>query len=63
VSETPADDRARVVRAWRLALGRVPTEAEAALALRGVAAAPAPEQGWASVFHALFATIEFRYVR
>jgi mono/diheme cytochrome c family protein len=63
LSEGLADDRDRAVRAWRLALGRAPTEGEAAVALKGVAAAPTPEQGWASVFHALFASVEFRYVR
>jgi hypothetical protein len=67
MSEAPADDRARAVRAravraWRLALGRAPTAGEASVALKGVAAAGSPEQGWASVFHALFASVEFRYV-
>jgi hypothetical protein len=63
LSEKPADDRARVVRAWRLTLGRAPTEGEAAVALKGVAAAADAETGWASIFHALFASVEFRYVR
>jgi cytochrome c553 len=58
LSEQHADDRARVVRAYRLALGRSPTEAEREVALRRVA----PEGRWASLFHALFASIEFRYV-
>jgi hypothetical protein len=62
-SEALGDDRARVVRAWRLTLGRVPAEGEIAVALRGLAGAPAPEEGWASIFHALFASVEFRYVR
>jgi len=63
LGESLGDDRGRVVRAWRLALGRVPTEGETAVALGGVAAGASPEQGWASVFHALFASVEFRYVR
>jgi hypothetical protein len=63
LSEKLADDRTRVVRAWRLTLGRAPTEGEVALALKGVAAAADAEKGWASVFHALFASVEFRYVR
>ncbi|HLY12691.1 MAG TPA: DUF1553 domain-containing protein [Planctomycetota bacterium] len=63
LSEPLADDRARVLRAWRLTLGRAPTEGEAAVALQGVAAAATPERGWASVFHALFASLDFRYVR
>jgi hypothetical protein len=52
------DDAARAVRAWRLALGRSPTPAEAGVALRHVNAGG----DWAGVFHALFASIEFRYV-
>ncbi len=63
MSESPADDRARAIRVWRLTLGRVPTEGETSVALKGVAAAASQEQGWASVFHALFASVEFRYVR
>ncbi len=58
-SEAHADDPARVARAFRLALGRPPTEAEAAVALRFLAG---PRPAWASLFHALFASIEFRYV-
>jgi hypothetical protein len=57
-AERHPHDGARVVRAFRLALGRPPTEAEAAIALRH-AAAP---RGWAGLFHALFASIEFRFV-
>jgi len=62
MSEALADDLARAFRAWRLALGRAPTAGEASVALKGVAAAGSPEQGWAAVFHALFASVEFRYV-
>jgi hypothetical protein len=62
MAETLPDDRARVLRAWRRTLGRAPSAGEAAVALKGVAAAGSPEQGWASVFHALFASVEFRYV-
>jgi hypothetical protein len=63
LGEKLADDRARAVRAWRLALGRAPTDGEAAVALKGVAAAGTADAGWASVFHALFASVDFRYVR
>ncbi len=52
-SETLADDRARIVRAYRLALGRAPTAPEIAVATG---------HPWPSLFHALFASIEFRYV-
>jgi hypothetical protein len=53
VSEPHADDRARIVRAYRLALGRPPSEAEVAVATG---------HPWTSLFHALYASIEFRYV-
>ena len=62
LAERHADDRVRLARAWRLVLGRVPTDGEAAVALRHVGSTPQAEQGWASVFHALFASPEFRYV-
>jgi hypothetical protein len=61
LGEPHADDAARAVRAWRLALGRAPSEAEAALALRRVAGSKDAGAAWASVFHALFASVEFRY--
>jgi hypothetical protein len=50
-----ADGRARAVRAYRLVLGRPPTEAETAIVLRSGG-------DWPRVFHALFASAEFRYV-
>ncbi len=62
LGEGHADDRARAVRAWRLALGRPPSEGEAAAALRHVSASKDPREAWASVFHALFASVEFRYL-
>ncbi|HZE97630.1 MAG TPA: DUF1553 domain-containing protein [Planctomycetota bacterium] len=57
------DDKARIDRAFRLSLGRLPTEGESSLALTGVAAAGSSEKGYATLFHALFASVEFRYVR
>jgi hypothetical protein len=56
------DDRARLARAWRLTLGRLPTEGEAAVALRALGAPGQAEKGWTSVFHALFASADFRHV-
>lgn len=61
-SEKAGDDRARLAHAWRLCLGRGPSEDEAAVALRFLQSAPDAEAGWASVVHALFASPEFRYV-
>jgi hypothetical protein len=62
LEEKSGDDRARLVRAWRLALGREPSDGEAAVALRHLESVRQAEQGWASIFHALFACVEFRYV-
>ncbi len=62
LAENAGDDRARLVRAYRLTLGRAPTEGEAAVALKFLGSGSAPEAGWTSVFHALFASAEFRYV-
>jgi hypothetical protein len=57
----------RVDVAYRRTLGRLPTDGEKALVLRyldGVAKGPrdAELQAWTSVFHGLFASIDFRYV-
>jgi hypothetical protein len=62
LAERHEDDRARLARAWRLALGRLPTDGESAVVLRHLGASPQAEQAWTSVFHALFASAEFRYV-
>jgi hypothetical protein len=62
LAEKHEDDRSRIARAWRLALGRGPSEAETALALRHLDSTRPPEPAWASIFHALFASPEFRYV-
>jgi hypothetical protein len=58
------DDQARVVRAYRWTLGRPPTPAERALAVRFVAgAAGVPsEEAWALLFQALCSSVDFRYV-
>jgi hypothetical protein len=56
----PGDARVRVERAWRLALGRAPSEGEAGAALK--AAAGGGEAAWTVLFQALFASIDFRFV-
>jgi hypothetical protein len=58
LAEPHADDAARIVRAWRLALGRPPSEAEAAIARRAVGS----PSGWPALFHGLFCSVDFRYV-
>ncbi len=66
LNEKLPDDAARATRAYRLILGRVPTEAERQIALRHIAAAgpEAPQQrkAWAQFCQALFAAPDFRYV-
>jgi hypothetical protein len=52
-AEEHRDERSRIVRAYRLALGRAPTDSEIRVS--------GGREG-TSLFHALFASIEFRYV-
>jgi hypothetical protein len=58
----PTDD-ARLTRAYRLALGRAPTDGERRAALRFLANQSGdPRAAWATVFQAVFASADFRYV-
>lgn len=59
-----ADDLRRVDRAYRLTLGRSPTQREAQLTLQFVqnASEEQPVEVWAELFQTLFASIDFRYV-
>jgi hypothetical protein len=67
---THCDDRQRIERAYRLTLGRSPSAQERRIALEflaqsedaGGGASSGPEEAWALLFQALFATIDFRYV-
>ncbi|HEY3963240.1 MAG TPA: DUF1553 domain-containing protein [Planctomycetaceae bacterium] len=57
----------RITRAWRLVLGRPPTEAERTTALRFLADASTPgtkstTDAWTQLIQGLFATLDFRYV-
>jgi hypothetical protein len=61
LAEKHADDAARLTRAYRLALGREPTAGERAVAARFLKGKDAKD-GWTALFHALFASAEFRYV-
>jgi hypothetical protein len=63
--ESGLDDAKRIDRAYRIALGRLPTEKERAIALRFVSDAGTPAQrlaAWERFHQALFASIDFRYV-
>jgi hypothetical protein len=66
LAEPGLDDPRRIARAYMLALGRSPTDAERRIALRYLDAREGPdvtvEERWAGVFHALFASADFRYV-
>ena len=56
------DDAARVTRAYRLTLGRPPTPSERAQALRHLGRPAAPDEAWTELFHALFASMDFRHL-
>ncbi len=68
LGEQLADDRARVARAYRLVLGRLPTDGEVALALKFLPAESAASEGtkrteaWGRFYQALFASVDFRYL-
>src|SRR5262249_46855943 len=67
LAEPGLDDPGRITRAFVLALGRPPTEAELRIAREflgsGSADGPAgAEAAWAGVFQALFASADFRYL-
>jgi len=48
--------------AWRICLGRDPSTAEIAAALQTVGEQPDSERVWSTLFHSLFASVDFRYV-
>ncbi|HWN97251.1 MAG TPA: DUF1553 domain-containing protein [Methylomirabilota bacterium] len=56
------DDEARLQRACRLALGRAPTAGEISVAKKCVGAESDSVAAWTDIFHALFASPDFRYV-
>ena len=57
------DNSARAERAYFLTVGRAPKDAELESVLQHVERpGAAPEEAWADVFHALLASVEFRYV-
>jgi hypothetical protein len=61
LGEKLADDDARVIRAYRLTLGRAPTAAEQQVAAKFLHGRE-PHEAWALLLHALFASADFRYV-
>jgi hypothetical protein len=65
LKELPAvDDRARIERAYRMALGRRPTVAEMRLAREFVGSAEEATriEIWGEFYQVLFASLDFRYI-
>jgi hypothetical protein len=68
--QTPnLSDAARIDRAYRTALGRLPTENEKKLALKFVAAPSGEGDGkarqleaWAQLYQVMFSCMDFRYL-
>ncbi len=58
----PTPEAERINRAYRLALGRVPSAAEHRLAERFLMEGGQREETWAQLFQVLFASVDFRYV-
>jgi len=63
LAEKSADDDARLLRACRLALGRAPTAGEQAIARKVLQNTSDATEAWTDIFHALFASPDFRYVQ
>jgi hypothetical protein len=61
LAEKHTDNDARLTRAYRLALGREPTAGEREVAERFLKGKN-EKDAWTALFHALFASAEFRYV-
>jgi Protein of unknown function (DUF1553) len=62
LAEPLPDDAARLARAYRRTLGREPTAGEREVMTRFLGRGRDPKEAWAGVFHALFASADFRYV-
>jgi len=56
------NEKDRIGRAYRLALGREPTAGERAIAARFLASNDDAKEAWAALFQAFFASADFRYV-
>jgi hypothetical protein len=62
LSEGLADDQVRLLKAYAWVLGRVPSDGERVASLRFVRSVREAREAWTSLFHALFASVDFRYV-
>ncbi len=62
LKDEPSSIEAKLNRAYRLTLGRLPTEGERAVASKYIAARKDSEAAWAALMQALFASAEFRHL-
>jgi hypothetical protein len=62
LAEGHPDDDARITRAYRLTLGRTPTDGERRVAAKFLGDQSDPKQAWAALFQVLFASADFRFV-
>ena len=62
LGETHVNDDSRIERAYRLTLGRLPTDGERQVASKFLEKQPHPKDAWATLFQAMFASADFRYV-
>ncbi|MDA1137720.1 MAG: DUF1553 domain-containing protein [Planctomycetota bacterium] len=64
MAEITGNDSERLTKAYRLTLGRAPTDEERKLAINYLKAFNSEEQqeAWSGVFHSLFASLDFRFV-
>jgi hypothetical protein len=58
----PQDGTENIQTVWRLCVGRPPTSEESEAALQVVGADLSSKEAWTEVFHALFASLDFRYL-
>ncbi len=62
LSESPTNDAVRLERVFRLALSRPPNINEVRVGTQVLSGDLPPDEAWATVVRALFASIDFRYV-
>ncbi len=64
LKESLTSDKDRITQVYRLALGRDPTSSERSLAMEHLGRADGESKTvWAQLFHALFASADFRYLK
>jgi hypothetical protein len=62
LGEKISNDEVRLLRVHRLVLGRLPTEGEMVVAKKCLNTEADAVEAWTDIFHALFASVDFRYV-